>query len=100
MAKLLVFEHSAPLRDFLRLHLETAGHKVLVAEDAAAAERIALASEPDLIVCGSGRQGLEGTRLLGRLRGNPNTAGVPFIMVSARGDAGAIAQALSGGASD
>jgi serine/threonine-protein kinase PpkA len=100
MAKLLVFEHSAPLRDFLRLHLETAGHKVLVAEDAAAAERIALASEPDLIVCGSGRQGLEGTRLLGRLRGNPNTAGVPFIMVSARGDAGAIAQARSGGASD
>jgi class 3 adenylate cyclase len=100
MAKLLVVEHSGALREFLRLHLETAGHKVLVADDAGAAERIALASEPDLIISGSGRQDLEGMRLLGRLRSNPSTASVPFIIVSARGDTGSIAQARASGASD
>jgi class 3 adenylate cyclase len=100
MAKLLVCEHSGPLRDFLRLHLETAGHQVLAAEDAGTAERIALASAPELVIAGSGRQGLEAMRLLARLRANPNTSGVPFIVVSPRGDAGAVAQARAGGASD
>ena len=100
MAKLLVFEHSAPLRDFLRLHLETAGHQVLVAEDVGTAERITLASSPELIISGSGKQGAEGLRLLSRLRNNPNTAAVPFVIVSARGDAGAIAQARASGATD
>jgi class 3 adenylate cyclase/CheY-like chemotaxis protein len=100
MPKLVVFEHSAPLREFLRLHLETAGHQVVVAEDVGAAERIALASAPDLVIAGSGRQGEEGMRLLSRLRSNANGASVPFIMISARSDADAIAQARAGGASN
>jgi class 3 adenylate cyclase/CheY-like chemotaxis protein len=100
MAKLLVFEHSAPLRDFVRLHLETAGHQVLVAEDAGTAERITLASSPELIIAGSGRQGAEGMHLLSRVRANPNTVAVPLVMISARGDAAAIAQARASGATD
>jgi len=94
MAKLLVVEKSAALRDFLRLHLETAGHSVLTAEDAGAAKRIARAGAPQLVVAGQGDAGLP---LLQRLRA---LAPVPLILISARGDADAIAQARAAGAAD
>ena len=94
MAKLLVVEKSAALRDFLRLHLETAGHSVLTAEDAAAARRIARTGTPQLVVAG---QGAEGLPLLKRLRA---LAPVPLILISVRGDADAIAQARAAGATD
>jgi class 3 adenylate cyclase/CheY-like chemotaxis protein len=94
MAKLLVVEKSAALREFLRLHLETAGHSVLAAEDAGAAERIALTGAPQLVVAGGGNEGL---RLLERLRA---VAPVPFVLISTRGDADAVAQARAAGVAD
>jgi class 3 adenylate cyclase/DNA-binding NarL/FixJ family response regulator len=97
MAKLLVVEKSAALREFLRLHLETAGHSVVAAEDAGAAERIARTGAPQLVVAGSGSHGNEGLHLLQRLQA---VARIPFILISTRGDADAIAQARAAGAVD
>ncbi|HEU5283145.1 MAG TPA: protein kinase [Burkholderiales bacterium] len=94
MAKLLVVEKSAALREFLRLHLETAGHSVTAVEDGGAAERIALTSSPQLVVAGGGNEGL---RLMERLR---TVASVPLILVSTRGDADSIAEARAAGAAD
>jgi class 3 adenylate cyclase/CheY-like chemotaxis protein len=94
MAKLLVVEKSAALREFLRLHLETARHSVVTAEDAGAAERVALAGAVQLIVAGGGNESLPG---LERLR---VVAPVPLILIATRGDADAIAEARTAGAAD
>ena len=94
MAKLLVVERSAALRDFLRLHLETAGHCVLIAEDPTTAEQVAAASTPELIICGSGSA--ERSHPLPRPSGAD--APIPFIVISARDDAQAAAQARAAGA--
>ena len=70
MAKVLVVENAAPLRQFLRLHLETAGHQVQIAEDVGSAERLAALQRPDLILAGSGKAGIDCLRVLTRLRAN------------------------------
>jgi len=97
MARLLVVEKSAALRDFLRLHLETAGHTVLAAEDPGTAERTAWSATPDLIVCGAASHGSERLHLLERLQALA-PGPIPFIVIAARGDAEAIAQARAAGA--
>ena len=70
MAKVLVVENAAPLRQFLRLHLETAGHQVQIAEDVGSAERMAAVQRPDLILAGSGKAGAEGCAAAGTVAAN------------------------------
>ena len=98
MAKLIVHERSAPLREYLRLHLETAGHSVNTTPDAAAAERMILTEPTDLVVAGSGVQGDEGLQLLRTVRARESTAQLPVIVLCE--DADAMAQARAAGASD
>jgi class 3 adenylate cyclase len=100
MAKVLVIENSAALRDFVRLHLETAGHGVQCAEDIAAGERIAFSAHPDVVLCGTGKPGLDALHLLARLRAAPSTAAIPCIVVSPRGDADSVSYARAAGAAD
>jgi len=85
-ARILVFEEAPALRDYLRLHLETAGYAVAATEDAAGIERSLSVTTPDLVITGSGSKGEEGLRLLAHLRGKLCTAAVPVILVSDRAD--------------
>ena len=98
MAKVLVVENAAPLRQFLRLHLETAGYRVQIAEDLSSAERIAALDRPDLILAGSGKAAADGLRTLARLRANAATASTPVVMVSLRDDSELVRQLRQAGA--
>jgi class 3 adenylate cyclase/CheY-like chemotaxis protein len=98
MSRVLVVEPAAPLREFLRLHLETAGHDVLLAEDTATGAQCARERLPDLIFTGTGKGGLDGLALLATLRGAPDTAAIPIVFVSARADREAVARSLEAGA--
>ncbi len=97
---LLVVESSPPLRQFLRLHLETAGYQVGLAEDAGAAERLSVQRPPALILVGSGKGGTDCLRVLERLRSVIALATTPAIVVSLRGDAESVDQAQVLGAAD
>ena len=74
MAKLIVHERSAPLREYLRLHLETAGHAVNTTPDCGAAERMILTEPTDLVIAGSAAQSEDGLQLLRTLRERTSTA--------------------------
>ena len=100
MAKLLVVENTPPLREFLRLHLETAGHQVHTADDVSTGERMAITFAPDLILAGTGKQGTDGLRLLAKLHAMPATESLPVILLSLRGDAELVQQARAAGAAD
>ena len=67
MAKILVIDNEAPLRDYLRLHLETAGHQVFAAEDAIAGLRLAVSIRPDLVLAGTGKSSIDSAKLLSGL---------------------------------
>jgi class 3 adenylate cyclase/DNA-binding response OmpR family regulator len=90
---LLVVESSPPLRQFLCLHLETAGYQVRLAEDAGEAERLSVQRPPALILVGSGKGGTDCLRVLERLRSVIALATTPAIVVSLRGDAESVDQA-------
>jgi serine/threonine-protein kinase PpkA len=100
MPRILVIDNEAPSRDFLRLHLETAGYQVFVAEDAMAGMRLAVSIRPDLILSSAGKPGMDGAKLLSGLRGNHLTVPTPVILLSPKNDRDTIRQALDQGADD
>jgi class 3 adenylate cyclase/CheY-like chemotaxis protein len=100
MAKILVIDNEASSRDYLRLHLETAGHQVFVAEDAIAGLRLAVSIRPDLILSGADKPGMDSAKLLSALRSNKLTAPTPIILLSTLNDRDSIRQVLDQGADD
>ena len=85
-ARILVYESAPALRDYLRLHLETAGYAVTLAEDVSGVQRNLTDLPPDLVLAGPSSRGDEGLRLLRELRGRPATAALPVLLASNRGD--------------
>jgi serine/threonine-protein kinase PpkA len=100
MARILVIDNEVSSRDYLRLHLETAGHQVFVAEEAMAGMRLAVSMHPDLILSSAGKPGMDSVKLLSGLRGNHLTAPTPVILLSPDNDRDTIRQALDQGADD
>lgn len=85
-ARILVFESAPALRDYLRLHLETAGYAVAVAEDAGGLQRQLSGTTPDLLLAGPGARGDDGLRALRALRERPATSTLPVLLASDRAD--------------
>jgi len=100
MARILVIDNEAPSREYLRLHLETAGHQVFAGEDASAGLRLAVSIRPDLVLSGLGKSGMDSAKLLSGLKGNPLTAPIPVVVLSSKTDRDSIRQALDQGADD
>lgn len=83
MARILIIEDDAPIRANLCRLLGLQGHEVIEAEDGLAGVNTARSGRPDLIVCDVLMPGLDGFSVLSRLRGEPATARVPFVFLSA-----------------
>ncbi len=99
-AVILVVEDEPAIQELVAATLTFAGYKVLRAGDAESAHRIIADMLPDLIVSDWVLPGNSGIVLLRQLRGNPHTAGIPVIMLTARvADQDAVL-ALESGADD
>jgi DNA-binding response OmpR family regulator len=62
--------------------LTRAGHHVISAEDGEAGLRLALDQKPDLIVLDMMLPKLSGPQVLRAIRGNPETASIPVLVLS------------------
>jgi class 3 adenylate cyclase len=100
MARVLIVDNDAPSRDLVRLHLETAGHQVLAADDAVAGLRVAVSMRPDLVLCGAAKPGLDVPAAVAAIRANPLIAQTPIVILAQRGDADAVRHAMEHGADD
>jgi class 3 adenylate cyclase len=100
MARILIIDNEVSSRDFLRLHLETAGHEVFPAEDVMAGLRLAVSVRPDLILSAAGKPGMDSVKLLGAIRASPLTAPTPVILLSPKHDRETIRAALDQGVDD
>lgn len=85
-ASILVVEDDAAIRELLSISLESAGHRVIEAESAEAAEQLMKAALPDLILLDWMLPGRSGPQFAARIRENERSKEVPIIMLTARTD--------------
>jgi DNA-binding response OmpR family regulator len=74
------------------------GHEVVLAEDGAQALRLAAEVRPDLILLDWMMPVLDGFEALKRLKADPETKGIPVIMLSSRSEESEIREVLALGA--
>lgn len=82
MARILVVDEDALLRSNLRRLLVLEGHAVAEAVGGLQGIELALADPPDLVLCDLVMPDLGGLEVMSRLRSDPRTALVPFVLVT------------------
>ncbi len=86
MAKVLVIDDESDLLDLVSHHLRGAGFDVVTALRGEEGLELARSEGPDLIILDVMLPDLQGTEILKRLRQNPETASIPVILLTARGE--------------
>jgi DNA-binding response OmpR family regulator len=86
LAKIVVIEDDLTFLDLLRVHLASAGHEVLTAEDAVLGLRAIIDNAPDLILLDLSVPYLDGFEMIAALRSDAATREIPVIVLTGRGD--------------
>lgn len=82
--RVLVVDDEPTIRQLLVINLLAEGIHVAAAPDGFAARQAAFADPPDLIILDVMMPGLDGLELLRELRGDPRTADIPVVLLTAR----------------
>lgn len=86
MTTILIVDDEPKIAAIARDYLEHAGFAVLTAGDGPSALTAVHQRHPDLVVLDLGLPGIDGLDVTRRLRGDPATAALPIVMVTARDD--------------
>jgi DNA-binding NarL/FixJ family response regulator len=86
MKRILVIEDEPQTRANLATILDMEGYKAITAANGRLGIERATAELPDLILCDVSMPEMDGYAVLQALRGQPATAGIPFIFLTAKGD--------------
>ena len=100
MSTVLLIEDHAPLRRNLREMLTLEGFAVVEAADGGEGLRLARASRPDLVLCDIMLPVMDGHEVLAHLRSDAATAALPFIFLTAKGEAPDVRTGMNLGADD
>jgi DNA-binding response OmpR family regulator len=98
LAKIVIIEDDLTFLDLLRVHLASAGHEVLTAEDAVLGLRAVIDNAPDLILLDLAVPYLDGFEMIEALRSDPATQNIPVIVITGSGDDETYSQARKVGA--
>jgi two-component system phosphate regulon response regulator PhoB len=99
-ATVLIVEDEADLGELMRYNLEAEGYRIVSAESGDEAVERIRDGVPDLILLDWMLPGLSGIELMRRWRSREETARVPVIMVTARGEEEERIRGLATGADD
>lgn len=86
MARILVIEDEKDLQQILEFNLRQAGHDVLGALRGTDGLRLAREQHPDLVLLDLMLPDLSGTEICKTLKGDPATAMIPIIILTAKGE--------------
>jgi two-component system phosphate regulon response regulator PhoB len=86
MARVLVIEDEPDLREVLHYNLTQAGHKAVTAATGEQGMKLALEVRPDIVLLDLMLPDISGTVVAKALRREPQTQGVPIIMVTAKAE--------------
>lgn len=84
--QILVVDDEADLVELVTFNLERAGYGVLTAGNGRLGLALATSEKPDLILLDIMMPELNGIEVASRLRANPDTSGIPIIMLTAKGE--------------
>jgi two-component system phosphate regulon response regulator PhoB len=99
-ATVLIIEDDHDIRELIRHHLARDGYRVEEAADGSDGLSRARAGAIDLIVLDLMLPGMSGLEVCRSLKNDPQTAGVPVVMVTAKGEESDIVVGLELGADD
>ncbi len=100
MAKVLLVEDHEEIWDFLSRRLRRRGHEVLLAHDGEEGVRKAGAERPDVVLLDMNLPVMDGWTAARALKGDPATARIPVIALTAHAMAGDRDKALEAGCDD
>ena len=100
MAKILVIEDEASIRENILELLEAENFEALGATNGKVGIKMAIAQIPDLILCDMMMPEVDGHGVLKALRSEPLTATIPFIFLTAKADKSDIRTGMELGADD
>jgi two-component system cell cycle response regulator len=98
MARILIVDDQADLREALVAVVEADGHEIIEASDGAEAVAKVGAERPDMVLMDGNMSGVDGFEALRRLKSDPATRHVPVVMVTVLDDPAARSRALGLGA--
>lgn len=98
--RILVVDDERDLVELISMNLQRHGYEVLTANDGKIGLELARKQGPDLILLDLMMPGLTGQEVATRLKGDPQTATLPILMLTARGEETDIIVGLSLGADD
>ena len=100
MSRILVVEDSTDIAELIRHYLERAGHTVDLMSSGSEVLPRARKTPPDLVVLDLMLPGMDGLLVCQALRHDRSTAGIPVIMLTARGEEADRVRGLELGADD
>ena len=100
MTKVLLVEDNEMNRDMLSRRLKRKGFEVVIAVDGKAGVDMASSEKPDVILLDMSLPVMDGWEAAGHLKGNPDTAGIPILALTAHAMAGDREKALAAGCDD
>lgn len=83
MSRILLVEANEMNLDMLRRRLERRGFEVLIARDGAEGVRVAAEAAPELVLMDISLPVMDGWEATRRLKGDPATAGIPVLALTA-----------------
>jgi len=86
MSKVLIVEDEANIRQLVKYNLEKESYQVIEAEDGLQGLRLAKAEKPDLVLLDLMLPQMDGLEVCRSLKGNPATAALPIIMLTAKSE--------------
>jgi CheY-like chemotaxis protein len=99
-ATILVVEDNEASRDALSRRLERRGYRIVLAVDGHEAVSKGRSASPDLILMDLGLPGIDGWEATRQLKGDPSTAQIPIIVLSAHAMTNDRDMALAAGGDD
>jgi CheY-like chemotaxis protein len=100
MPRILLVEDNEMNRDMLMRRLQRRGYDVGTAVDGEEAVSMALSERPDLILMDLSLPLIDGWEATRRIKGKPETAGIPVIAITAHAMTGDREKALEAGCDD
>jgi DNA-binding response OmpR family regulator len=99
-ATILVVEDDPVILRLLEVNFELEGFRVLLARDGAEGIEVARAEQPDLVVSDIMMPRASGLELVAALKGDPATAAIPIVLLSAKAQTGDLKAGIDAGADD
>ena len=86
MSKILIVDDEANIRQLVKYNLEKESYQILEAEDGFQGLRLAKTEKPDLMLLDLMLPQMDGLEVCRSLKGNPATAALPIIMLTAKSE--------------